>query len=179
MPILPVAGAVGLLASGALFDRLIGWGGFGRTKPSILAALSFALFAAALGLVTAPGLAIAGVTLPVWAAPLAFGLSFLAWRDVLPWALFGSRHGIDPRNTGELLSLFVRHLTSLVFLIPALLMGKALLPVAGFLVLFSLLATALGALNGHEYGKRVDINDKVEAGRGLLLSACLILGFLL
>src|ERR1700757_4471726 len=112
-----------------LYDRLVGWGGWGRTKPVIgcsVATIAISLFSH-LSLLTA----------------ILMCLAFLAWRTP-PWGLFGGSINPSPRQSG---GTFARHLLSLAFVIPALVAGVPLIVSTVFLVLFSVIATSLGVLN--------------------------------
>lgn len=134
-----------------LLDRLIGWGGFGRTKPVIFGIIGLGLISYFLGL-------------PL-ATCLTIGIAFMIWRTP-PWKIFGG--SLDPKPN-ELLGTFARHLLALIFVIPAYYAGVPIMTAVAGMTVFAIIATLLGFVN-NKIG-----NDKVEIARGALLGLILTL----
>ncbi len=139
-------------------DRLIGWGGWGRTKPMILIVLALAGWAwwAMGGLYDA-------IALPV---------AFLAWRTP-GWGFLGG--SINPAP-GKAIYTFFRHSLAFAFLVPAYLAGLHLLPVGVAILAFVTAATVLAVIN---YFTLATLNGVVEFVRGCCLGAALGAGFVL
>lgn len=148
--------ALALSAACAAADRLIGWGGWGRTIPVALTILALA------GIAYWMGLPPAGVA--------TFPLAFLAWRTP-GWTLFGG--SINPAP-GKAIFTFFRHALAFAFLGPAYLSGLELAPVALAIGGFAAGATLLGVINYLTLAKR---NGLIETLRGALLGISLAFGY--
>lgn len=150
-----------LIAGCAYLDRIIGWGKFGRTLPVIIgiAALTGAMIFAGYSYIVG----------------LSIGLAFMIWRTPA-WHLFGGT--LDVQTPEELVGTFLRHLLALGFMVPAILAGISLPPVAVLCVIFAGVATYLSQINGHYVSQQKDINDKIELARGAFLGLILSIAFL-
>lgn len=160
----------------AFLDRLIGWGGFGRTKPVILGAgLIIALFH--FGGVSSNPLLLQGA--PEWLiayfAPFLIAVAFFIWRTIAWKTLGGS---LNP-EVSEAPGTFARHSLAFVFVPVGLVAGVSLFPLAGAILGFVIAATLLGRANniyGSDRGK--DINEWIEIARGAFLGLALAIGFI-
>lgn len=142
----------------AVDDRLIGWGGFGRTKPVIGTALALAGLAYVAGL---PPVAVG-----------TFPIAFMIWRTP-DWHLLGG--SINPAPS-KAFGTFARHLLTLAFLLPAYWAGVSVAWTAVCMAVFAVVATMLALWN---YEKQGHPNAWVETLRGLALGLLLAVPFII
>ena len=146
----------------AFFDRLIGWGGYGRTKPVIASIIFLAGIGYALDFPV-----LAWATLPV---------AFLIWRTP-GWKTLGG--SLAPVNKSEVFGTFRRHLLALGFVFPLYWAGFNVVPTIICMIIFALCATGLGILNAIWFAKGKDHNEWIEAVRGLSLGCLLSISILI
>lgn len=156
-----IATLVLFVLTGGANDRDIGWGGWGRTIPVIISAVTFAGCAFLAGL---PPIVIG-----------TFPIAFLIWRTP-GWHLLGG--SINPAP-GKAVFTFFRHLLTLAYLAPAFWAygaGLRFAAVGACMVGFAGVATALAVWNYYGQGRP---NAWVETIRGLALGGFLWIGFVL
>ena len=156
-----------LIITCGVLDRLIGWGGYGRSKPVLGGLLAL------IGIAYVATLGAAGNNATYWLGIVTFGLAFFVWRTP-QWHLFGG--SINPA-ANKVFGTFLRHCLALAFLLPAYYLGYNLTVVGAAMIVFALGATCLARINAKGYDVGKDYNDEVEITRGILLGLCLSIGF--